>query len=91
MPEPIVMAPEEYQQRRASIGTQVQVGELLGVAKDTVSARERGVKGYPVQLEAAMALLGLQLAVGEISAPAFRKRVSSMLATQALAAWKGVT
>ncbi len=52
------MTPESYRELRRNIGSQDFVAEKLGVHKQTISNRERGVK--PIDREAEWALLYLQ-------------------------------
>ena len=60
-----IMTPEAYRELRRNIGSQDSVAEKLGVHKQTISNRERGVK--PIDREAEYALLYLQNLVWEES------------------------
>lgn len=54
------MTPAEYRRERALRGTQAAVAARLGVHPQTISARERGLPGYPVTREAWLALRSLR-------------------------------
>ena len=59
------MTPEAYRELRKGIGNQKFVAEKLGLHKQTLSNRERGVK--PIDREAELALMYLQTLM-EVSA-----------------------
>lgn len=48
------MTAEEYRRLRQSLGTQKEVAEALGVARNTIARRERGE--LPIDGEAALAM-----------------------------------
>ena len=49
-----------YRARRIALGyTQVQIAELLGINRNTITKREAGVPGYPVGREAWLAICAL--------------------------------
>ena len=51
------MKPEDYRKTRKTIGTQAEVAEMLGIARETVNARENGRQ--EISREAELALRSL--------------------------------
>ena len=55
----IRMGHKEYRKKRKSIGSQVKVAGWLGINKQTISNRERGI--YGITSEAELALIHLEM------------------------------
>ena len=53
------LTPEGYARLRKALGTQAEVAALLGVHQATLSKRENGTPGYPIQRESALAMMAL--------------------------------
>ncbi len=55
----VPVTPEAYQAARKLRGTQEEVAAALGINRVTLAKRETGADGYPITMEAALAMIAL--------------------------------